>query len=140
MTSQAATAPQDARPPADPNARTADGRAVRRTADDLAAAAPAKSANGTAAKAAAATEKPKGKGKPKPSGPSKNALKQEERLTRAVEQAEEALAKVEEELADPSCWATPYETAKSEARHTAAKRAVEEAMAAWEEHAAKVEA
>ena len=28
--------------------------------------------------------------------------------------------------------------AKSEARHTAAKRAIEQAYAAWEEHAAKV--
>jgi len=128
-------APQDARPPADPNARTADGRAVRRTAEDLAAEAkPVK-----AAAAAPATNGKKG-AKAKPSGPSKNALKQEERLAKAVEAAEEALAKVEEELADPSCWATPYETAKSEARHTAAKRAVEEAMAAWEEHAAKVQA
>ena len=47
---------------------------------------------------------------------------------------------MEEELADPAAWATPYETAKSEAKHTAAKRAVEQAYAAWEEHAAKVEA
>ena len=80
------------------------------------------------------------KGKPKPSGPSKNALRQEERLARAVEEAEAALAALEQELADPAAWATPYESAKSEARHTAAKRAVEQAYAAWEEHAAKVEA
>jgi ATP-binding cassette, subfamily F, member 3 len=82
-------------------------------------------------------------GKPKPprerpKGPSKNALREEERLQRAVEEAEAALAAVEEELADPAAWATPYESAKSEARHTAAKRAVEQAYAAWEAHAAKV--
>ena len=83
---------------------------------------------------------PRPKGKPKQAGPSKNALREEERLQKAVEEAEAALAAVEEELADPAAWATPYEAAKSEARHTAAKRAVEAAYAAWEEHAAKVEA
>ncbi|MGH3659539.1 MAG: hypothetical protein ACRDUA_23065 [Micromonosporaceae bacterium] len=56
----------------------------------------------------------------------------------AVEDAEAALAQVERDLYDAAAWATPYETAKSEARHTAAKRAVEQAYAAWEEHAAKV--
>jgi ATP-binding cassette subfamily F protein 3 len=109
-------APQDARPPADPNARTADGRAANRSGPG---------------------EK-KGRRKPKPAGPSKNALREEERLQKAVEEAEAALAALEEELSDPKCWATPYESAKSEARHTAAKRAVEEAYAAWEAHAAKV--
>jgi ATP-binding cassette subfamily F protein 3 len=83
--------------------------------------------------------KPKGE-KPKAKGPSKNALREEERLQRAVEEAEAALARLEDELADPAAWATPYEAAKSEARHTAAKRAVEQAYAAWEAHAAKVEA
>jgi len=67
-------------------------------------------------------------------GPSKNALRQTEKLERAVEQAEAALAALEEELADPGAWATKYETAKSQARHTAAKRAVDEAYAALEEH------
>jgi ATP-binding cassette subfamily F protein 3 len=78
--------------------------------------------------------------KPKPTGPSKNALRREEQLQKAVEEAEAALRAVEEELADPAAWATKYESAKSEARHTAAKRAVEAAYAAWEEHAAKIEA
>jgi ATP-binding cassette subfamily F protein 3 len=76
--------------------------------------------------------------KPKAAGPSKNALRQEEKLQRAVEEAETALAALEEELADPACWANQYESAKSDARLTAAKRAVEQAYAAWEEHAAKV--
>lgn len=35
-------------------------------------------------------------------------------------------------LADPAAWATPYETAKSTARHTKAKRAVELAYAELE--------
>ncbi len=80
------------------------------------------------------------RGKPKSAGPSKNALRREEQLRKAVEEAEAALRALEEELADPAAWATKYEAAKSEARHTAAKRAVEAAYAAWEEHAAKVEA
>jgi ATP-binding cassette, subfamily F, member 3 len=64
--------------------------------------------------------------------PSKNRQKEQGRLERAVEQAEAELAALEEELADPGRWATKYETAKSQARHTAAKRAVEEAYAALE--------
>jgi len=34
---------------------------------------------------------------------------------------------LEAELSEPAAWATRYESAKSEARHTAARRAVEEA-------------
>src|SRR4051812_40549677 len=76
--------------------------------------------------------------KPKPDGPSKNRVREQGRLERAVVQAEAALAAVEEELADPKAWATKYETAKSTARHTAAKRAVEEAYEALEAFEAKV--
>jgi ATP-binding cassette subfamily F protein 3 len=73
---------------------------------------------------------------PKLKGPSKNALRKEAELERAVEQAEAVLADLEQELADPAAWATTYESAKNEARHTAAKRAVEAAYAALEEHVA----
>jgi ATP-binding cassette, subfamily F, member 3 len=72
-----------------------------------------------------------------PKGPSKNALRKETELEQAVEEAEAALAQLEEELADPAAWATKYEAAKAEARHTAARRAVEAAYAALEEHAAR---
>jgi ATP-binding cassette subfamily F protein 3 len=65
-------------------------------------------------------------------GPSKNRLREQDRLERAVEEAEAALAALEDELADPKWWATKYESAKSTARHTAAKRAVEEAYARLE--------
>jgi ATP-binding cassette, subfamily F, member 3 len=65
-------------------------------------------------------------------GPSKNRLRAQEQAERAVEAAEAALAALEEELADPAAWATKYEAAKSEARHTAAKRAVEAAYAELE--------
>jgi ATP-binding cassette subfamily F protein 3 len=75
--------------------------------------------------------------------PSKNRQKEQARLEKAVEAAEAELARLEDELADPARWATKYETAKSQARHTAAKRAVEEAYAAleaFEDRAASVSA
>ena len=43
--------------------------------------------------------------------------------------AEAALRDLEDQLADPAAWATQYESAKSTARHTAARRAVEQAYA-----------
>jgi ATP-binding cassette subfamily F protein 3 len=74
----------------------------------------------------------KPKAKPKPRGPSKNRLTAQERAEHAVEQAEAAMRVLEDELADPAAWTTQYESAKSEARHTAARRAVEEAYARLE--------
>jgi ATP-binding cassette subfamily F protein 3 len=79
------------------------------------------SANGSAEKSAA---KPR---KPKPVEPSKNRLREQQKAELAVEEAETALHALEDELADPAQWATKYEAAKSEARHTAAKRAIEQA-------------
>jgi ATP-binding cassette, subfamily F, member 3 len=70
--------------------------------------------------------------KQKPKGPSKNRLNAQQKAERAVEQAEAALAQLEQDLTDPAAWATRYEAAKSEARHTAAKRAVETAYAELE--------
>ncbi|TMK24356.1 MAG: ABC-F family ATP-binding cassette domain-containing protein [Actinobacteria bacterium] len=73
------------------------------------------------------------KGKPKQrAGPSKNRLAQQRKAERAVEEAEAALRTVEDELADPAVWATKYESAKAQARHTAATRAVEQAYAGLE--------
>src|SRR4051795_7798514 len=82
------------------------------------AAKPPKAASGNGAKPA--------------SGPSKNRRREQAKLERAVEDAEAALAALEDELADPKAWATKYESAKSTARHTAAKRAVEDAYAQLE--------
>jgi len=76
--------------------------------------------------------KPSAQPKPKPKGPSKNRLSAQEKATLAVEQAEAAMAQVEQELSEPAAWATKYESAKSEARHTAARRAVEQAYAELE--------
>jgi ATP-binding cassette subfamily F protein 3 len=78
----------------------------------------------------AAKSKPAVKAKPKAAKlgePSKNRLREQQKAERAVEAAEEAMRAVEDELADPAQWISKYEAAKSEARHTAAKRAVEQA-------------
>ncbi|HEY2537696.1 MAG TPA: ATP-binding cassette domain-containing protein [Solirubrobacteraceae bacterium] len=74
----------------------------------------------------------KGKRKPKAAGPSKNRLTAQAAAERAVEDAEAAMRELEDQLADPASWATQYESAKSEARHTAARRAVEAAYAELE--------
>ncbi|HEX3520082.1 MAG TPA: ABC-F family ATP-binding cassette domain-containing protein [Solirubrobacteraceae bacterium] len=84
------------------------------------------SANGSAPGAA------KSKSKAKPKGPSKNRLNDQQKAEKAIEAAEASLKELEAELADPAAWATRYESAKSEARHTAARRAVEEAYARLE--------
>jgi ATP-binding cassette, subfamily F, member 3 len=68
----------------------------------------------------------------RPAGPSKNRQREQAKLERAIEEAEAALAALEDELADPKWWATKYESAKSTARHTAAKRAVDDAYARLE--------
>ncbi|HEY2181992.1 MAG TPA: ABC-F family ATP-binding cassette domain-containing protein [Solirubrobacteraceae bacterium] len=60
-------------------------------------------------------------------GPSKNRLSAQAQAERDVEVAEAAMRALEDELADPAAWATRYESAKSEARHTAARRAVDAA-------------
>jgi ATP-binding cassette subfamily F protein 3 len=63
---------------------------------------------------------------------SKNARRHIRQLEREIEQAEEALAALEVELAQPAAWATPESSKDSAARHAAAKREVEEAFARWE--------
>jgi len=79
-----------------------------------------------------AAEGSSNKAKPKSKGPSKNRLTEQQQAERAVEDAEAAMRALEDELADPAAWVTQYESAKSEARHTAARRAVEEAYARLE--------
>ena len=74
----------------------------------------------------------KAKAKPKGKGPSKNRLSAQQQAEKAIEAAEASLRELEAELADPAAWATRYEAAKSEARHTAATRAVETAYARLE--------
>ena len=54
-----------------------------------------------------------------------------------VERAEAALAAIEDELADPAMWSSPSRSERSTARHTAARRAVAEAYARWEQASAE---
>ncbi|MGO9762624.1 MAG: ABC-F family ATP-binding cassette domain-containing protein [Solirubrobacteraceae bacterium] len=95
-------------------------------------AARAGSANGRAIAESAALPAKKGGAKAARKGPSKNRLSEQQQAERAIEQAEAALRALEAELTDPAAWATRYESAKSEARHTAATRAVEDAYARLE--------
>ncbi|MDQ5832226.1 MAG: ABC transporter C-terminal domain-containing protein, partial [Actinomycetota bacterium] len=69
----------------------------------------------------------------RPAGPSKNAIRRIVDLERDVERKEAALRKLEDELADPSMWSSPTRTDRNTRRHAEAKRAVEEAYAAWDE-------
>ncbi len=117
----------------DENRATLGARAQLAVAPALLGPPPAAAgANGSLAEAdgadpgAAATAR-KGKPKPRAKGPSKNRLTDQRKAELAVEDAEAAMRALEDELADPAAWATRYEAAKSEARHTAARRAVEDA-------------
>jgi ATP-binding cassette, subfamily F, member 3 len=96
----------------------------------------AKRGAASAAKRAATSRpkpaQPRADGRPKPAGPSKNALRRAAELEREVEKAEAALRAVEDELADPSAWASPTSSERATERHAAANRAVEEAYARWE--------
>jgi ATP-binding cassette subfamily F protein 3 len=104
-------------------------REERRTASPALAAGAALAAEAPPPVPAKAT---KAKPKAQPKGPSKNRQTEQERAERLVEEAEAAMRALEDELADPAAWATQYESAKSQARHVAARRAVEEAYARLE--------
>jgi ATP-binding cassette subfamily F protein 3 len=102
------------------------------------AEAAAKRAGGSARGARHKTAKANGdrakpNGRAKPAGPSKNAIRRAAELEREVEQAEAALRAVEDELADPSAWASPTSTERATKRHAEAKRAVEAAYSRWEQ-------
>ena len=66
-------------------------------------------------------------------GPSKNAIRRASELEREVDRAEASLAALEDELADPAMWSSPTRRERATERHAKAKRAVEQAYAAWEE-------
>jgi ATP-binding cassette subfamily F protein 3 len=113
---------------------------VREERRDAAASAKRAGAGARKAKAAApAGNSPPGRagvakpdGRAKRSGPSKNAVKRAAELEREVEKAEAALRAIEDELGDPTAWASPTSSERATKRHAAAKRAVEEAYARWE--------
>jgi ATP-binding cassette, subfamily F, member 3 len=102
---------------AEVSARRAGSTRAKRAAADGAEPKPARS---------------KANGRAKPAGPSKNAIRRASELEREVERAEAALRAVEDELADPSAWASPTSSERATKRHAAAKKAVEDAYARWE--------
>ena len=75
---------------------------------------------------------PRGRREPRPAAPSKNQLARREKLEERIAAAEAALARLEDELADPDAWAHPEAAARSSARHEDAKRAVEELYLRYE--------
>ena len=95
------------------------------------AAAGAKRAGGAAKSKGA--KKPKSNGRAKPAGPSKNAIRRAAELEREVEKAEAALRAVEEELGDPSAWASSTSSERATKRHADAKQALVEAYSRWEQ-------
>jgi ATP-binding cassette, subfamily F, member 3 len=86
-----------------------------------------------AAKQERRAAKPSGNGRKPRTGPSKNAVRRADELEREIERAEAALKQLEDELADPAMWSSPTRRERATARHKQAKRAVEEAYAAWEQ-------
>jgi ATP-binding cassette subfamily F protein 3 len=102
--------------------------------EEAASAKRLRSPTAAAGKASASQAKAsKANGRAKPAGPSKNAVRRAADLEREVEKAEAALRAVEDELADPSAWASPTSSERATKKHTAAKRAVEDAYARWED-------
>ncbi|MEA2379547.1 MAG: ATP-binding cassette, subfamily er 3 [Thermoleophilaceae bacterium] len=77
--------------------------------------------------------KASGNGRAAHTGPSKNAVRRAAELERRVERAEATLAQIEDELADPGMWTSPTGRERATQRHEQAKRAVEQAYAAWED-------
>ena len=73
-----------------------------------------------------------GNGRTARQGPSKNAIRRVADLERDIERAEAKLAALEDELADPAMWSSPTRRERATKRHADAKRAVEEAYAAWD--------
>jgi ATP-binding cassette subfamily F protein 3 len=110
-------------------------REERRLAGGDHPAAPAVTPRAAAPTPRALAKEPTKRRSAKPSSTavtSKNRQQQQTRATQAVEDAESALSALELELSDPAAWATKYDAAKSQARHTAATRAVEAAYAQLE--------
>jgi ATP-binding cassette subfamily F protein 3 len=89
-----------------------------------------------AAKQVRRATKSSGNGGSRPSGPSKNAIRRIVDLERDVERKEAALRELEDELADPTMWSSPSRSERNTKRHAAAKKAVEDAYAAWEKASA----
>ena len=79
-----------------------------------------------AANCAATREAARGGAAASGAKPSKNRQREAGKLERRIEEAEAALARVEDEIAGPEAWSSPQRSADSTARHEEAKRAVAE--------------
>ncbi|HEY0316916.1 MAG TPA: ABC-F family ATP-binding cassette domain-containing protein [Solirubrobacterales bacterium] len=88
------------------------------------------SAGAAAASKPAAREGVRRKGSKKPA---QKAARTAARLEQRLERAEAKLREVEEELADPGAWSSPGRSERASERHQAAKTAVEELYAQWED-------
>jgi ATP-binding cassette subfamily F protein 3 len=64
--------------------------------------------------------------------PPPRKAKGEQLLEQEIEAAEAALRTIEDELSDPSAWATPEASARSSQRHADAQRSVAELYERWE--------
>jgi ATP-binding cassette, subfamily F, member 3 len=90
---------------------------------------------------AAAAAKPNVSGAPhKKRKSSQRAARKAARLEERIERAEAELREVEEELSDPAAWSSPGRSERAGERHAAAKAAVEELYAEWEQAQREAEA
>jgi ATP-binding cassette subfamily F protein 3 len=71
---------------------------------------------------------------------SQKAARKVARLEERIAKAEAELRQVEDELSDPDAWASPGRYERATERHAAARQAVDELYAEWEEAQAAVEA
>jgi ATP-binding cassette subfamily F protein 3 len=101
-------------------ARAAEGAGPRSSGAE--ASAGGKGVNATAQDAGRKRTPPRRKGGRKGAGS----------LEQQIEAAEAELRAIEDELADPAAWATPEATARSTARHEAARHSVAELYDRWE--------
>ncbi|MFP5388140.1 MAG: ATP-binding cassette domain-containing protein, partial [Thermoleophilia bacterium] len=84
------------------------------------------------AAAAAAKRSAKGGKRQSPRTVAQRAARKAGRLAEKIELAEAELRALEEELADPTVWATPAKSKRANERHEAARRKVSELYEQWE--------
>jgi ATP-binding cassette subfamily F protein 3 len=116
--------------------RVREERATARLARKPVAKAPAAKAPVKTAAKAPAKAAAKAAAQPKPKrgrGQRGDCASDQAKLERQIEAAEAVLLALEDELADPSAWATPVRSAASSARHEEAKQAVERLYERWEQ-------
>jgi ATP-binding cassette subfamily F protein 3 len=89
-------------------------------------------ASRVAAQAAKEPKRAKAGGRAAGKGPSNNRRRKLADLEQQIERAEAELRGLEDELADPSAWASPTSAERAGKRHEAAKRAIAALYEEWE--------